>query len=63
MIKFFRKIRYNLMSENKTSKYLKFSIGEIPIKDFPRYLTIVQGFIGWFMLTIFSVFLISQLLN
>ena len=36
MIKFFRKIRYNLMSENqtaglagKTSKYLKFAIGEI----------------------------------
>jgi hypothetical protein len=29
MIKFFRKIRYNLMSENKTSKYLKYAIGEI----------------------------------
>ena len=29
MIKFFRKIRYNLMSENKTSKYFKYAIGEI----------------------------------
>lgn len=29
MIKFFRKIRYNLMSENKTSKYLKYAVGEI----------------------------------
>lgn len=29
MIKFFRKIRYNLMSENKTGKYLKYAIGEI----------------------------------
>ena len=29
MIKFFRKIRYNLMSENKTSQYLKYAIGEI----------------------------------
>ena len=29
MIKFFRKIRYNLMSENKTSRYLKYAIGEI----------------------------------
>ncbi len=29
MIKFFRKIRYNLMSENKMSKYFKYAIGEI----------------------------------
>ena len=29
MIKFFRKIRYNLLSENKTGKYLKYAIGEI----------------------------------
>ena len=29
MIKFFRKIRYNLMSENKTGKYIKYAIGEI----------------------------------
>ena len=37
--------------------------GEIPIKGLPRYLAIIQGFIGWFMLTIFSVSLISQLLT
>lgn len=29
MIKFFRKIRYQLLSEGKTSKYLKYAIGEI----------------------------------
>jgi len=29
MIKFFRKIRQNLISEGKTSKYLKYAIGEI----------------------------------
>jgi len=29
MIKFFRKIRYNLMSENKKGKYIKYAIGEI----------------------------------
>ncbi|MFK7783267.1 DUF6090 family protein, partial [Psychroserpens sp.] len=29
MIKLFRKIRYNLMSENKTGKYFKYAIGEI----------------------------------
>lgn len=29
MIKFFRQIRYRLMNENKTGKYLKYAIGEI----------------------------------
>lgn len=29
MIKFFRKIRYDLMKQNKNSKYLKYAIGEI----------------------------------
>jgi hypothetical protein len=29
MIKFFRKIRYDLMEQNKTGKYLKYAIGEI----------------------------------
>ena len=29
MIKFFRKIRQNLLMENKTSKYFKYAIGEI----------------------------------
>ncbi|TXE18786.1 hypothetical protein ES692_04865 [Psychroserpens burtonensis] len=29
MIKFFRKIRYNLMATGKTSKYFKYAIGEI----------------------------------
>ncbi|TYA53195.1 hypothetical protein [Formosa maritima] len=29
MIKLFRKIRYNLMEQNKTSKYIKYAIGEI----------------------------------
>ena len=37
--------------------------GEIPTKGLPRYLSIIEGFIGWFMLSIFSVSLISQLLN
>lgn len=29
MIKFFRKIRYSLMNQNKTTKYFKYAIGEI----------------------------------
>jgi hypothetical protein len=34
MIKFFRKIRYHLLSENKTGKYLKYAIGEIALVVF-----------------------------
>jgi len=29
MIKFFRKIRYDIMEKNKTGKYLKYAVGEI----------------------------------
>jgi len=29
MIKFFRKMRYDLIEKNKTGKYLKYAIGEI----------------------------------
>ncbi len=29
MIKFFRRIRYNLMEQNKTGRYLKYAVGEI----------------------------------
>ena len=29
MVKFFRKIRYDLMEKNKTGKYLKYAVGEI----------------------------------
>ena len=29
MIKFFRKIRYDLLEKNKTGKYFKYAIGEI----------------------------------
>ncbi len=29
MIKFFRKVRYDLMNQNKTTKYFKYAIGEI----------------------------------
>jgi len=29
MIKFFRKSRYELMNQNKTTKYFKYAIGEI----------------------------------
>lgn len=36
--------------------------GDIPVKGTVRYITILEGFIGWFLLSIFSVSLISQIL-
>ncbi len=37
--------------------------GDIPVKGISRYLAIIEGFIGWFLLTLFSVSLISQILQ
>ncbi len=37
--------------------------GAIPVKGTSRYVTIIEGFLGWFLLSIFSVSLISQMLQ
>jgi hypothetical protein len=37
--------------------------GDIPINGLPRYMAVLEGFIGWFLLSIFSVSLIYQVLN
>jgi len=37
--------------------------GDIPVKGFSRYIAILEGFLGWFLLSIFSVSLISQILQ
>ena len=37
--------------------------GQVPLKGIPRYLTILEGFLGWFLLSIFSVSLISQVIQ
>lgn len=37
--------------------------GEIPVKGAAQYLTVMEGFIGWFLLSIFSVALISQIIQ
>ncbi len=37
--------------------------GQIPVRGVPRYLTVFEGFIGWFLLSIFSVSLISQVIQ
>ncbi len=37
--------------------------GSIPVKGLSRYITIIEGFLGWFLLSIFSVSLISQIIQ
>lgn len=37
--------------------------GDIPVTGISRYLAILEGFLGWFLLSIFSVSLISQILQ
>lgn len=37
--------------------------GDIPVRGFMRYVAIIEGFLGWFLLSIFSVSLISQILQ
>jgi hypothetical protein len=37
--------------------------GSIPVKGASRYITILEGFLGWFLLSIFSVSLISQMIQ
>ncbi|MGB1318359.1 MAG: hypothetical protein ACPG5W_09140, partial [Flavobacteriales bacterium] len=37
--------------------------GDIPVKGLSRYIAILEGFLGWFLLSIFSVSLISQILQ
>lgn len=37
--------------------------GNLPEKGVPRYLSIIEGFTGWFLLSIFSVALISQVIQ
>ena len=37
--------------------------GQIPTKGISRYVVILEGFIGWVLMTVFSVTLITQLLQ
>ncbi len=45
------------------NSFTTLGFGKIPIHGIPRYAAIIEGFLGWFLLTIFSVSLISQLLQ
>lgn len=37
--------------------------GNIPVKGLSKYLTVIEGFIGWLLLSIFSVSLIAQMIQ
>jgi hypothetical protein len=45
------------------NSFVTLGFGTIPTKGLARYVCIVQGFIGWFLLSIFTVALISQVLG
>lgn len=42
--------------------FVTLGFGSIPIKGVGKYICIVQGFMGWFLLSIFTVTLINQIL-
>jgi|GEM_PF-2815320 len=43
--------------------YTTLGFGNIPAHGLARYVCVIQGFIGWFMLSIFTVALINQVLT
>lgn len=62
-------IVYALVSKAINSFFLSINtfstlgFGSIPVKGISRYMAILQGFLGWFLLSIFSVSLINQILQ
>lgn len=44
------------------NSFVTLGFGRIPTTGFARYICILQGFIGWFLLSIFTVSLINQIL-
>jgi len=44
------------------NSFVTLGFGNIPTKGLARYICIIQGFIGWFLLSIFTVALINQVL-
>jgi hypothetical protein len=43
--------------------FVTLGYGEISAKGISRYLAVIEGFLGWFLLSIFSVSLLSQILQ
>lgn len=57
---FYRSLNSIMLSINAFSTL---GFGKIPVHGFSRYIAIIEGFLGWFLLSIFSVGLINQLLQ
>ena len=52
--------------ERKYEKTISFStlgFGQIPVRGLTKYVAIIEGFIGWFMLSIFLVSVLSQMMS
>ena len=45
------------------NSFITLGFGVIPTRGLARYVCIIQGFIGWFLLSIFTVSLINQILG
>jgi hypothetical protein len=43
--------------------FVTLGYGDMPAKGVARYLAVVEGLTGWFLLSIFSASLISQILQ
>ncbi|MGB1003527.1 MAG: hypothetical protein ACPGVC_04820 [Salibacteraceae bacterium] len=59
LLVFIRLLNSTMLSINTFSTL---GFGDIPVKGVMKYMAILEGFLGWFLLSIFSVSLISQIL-
>ena len=57
---FIRAINSLILSINAFSTL---GFGQIPVRGFTKYVAIIEGFIGWFMLSIFLVSILNQMLS
>ncbi|MFN8366397.1 MAG: hypothetical protein U0Y96_04060 [Candidatus Kapaibacterium sp.] len=56
-------IRFIDASTTSLNAFSTLGFGEIPVLGIARYLAVIEGFVGWFLLSIFSVALISQVIQ
>lgn len=56
-------MRFLDASTTSLNAFSTLGFGEIPVLGIARYLAVIEGFVGWFLLSIFSVALISQVIQ
>ena len=63
--KLIRQLLNQVMDAVATSMnaFVTLGYGQMPVKGIGKYLAVLEGLIGWFLLSIFSVSLISQILQ